>query len=188
MNLLALLTCVLLGVSTAHGDSFSYPLDKRPSLSMQEACGIGERLLVVLGFDKECFFTRASLWGDGTASGGGAWHLECRNIDGDAISLSIHINNDYCHVSPYPRTEKSKLNDYKAKGYTRAGQISKEWLERERNRPGPRPRVTPPSQESKGEHISEESEQAGAGQPATRSKSKSEDGDKPQPEAEGRSR
>jgi hypothetical protein len=35
-------------------------------------------------------------------------------------------------VSPYPRTEKSKLNNYKAKGYTRDGQISKDWLKSEK--------------------------------------------------------
>jgi hypothetical protein len=188
MRILAILTAALIGLSSAQGNSYDYPLDKRPSLSMQEAYDVGVRLLAVLGFDKEYFFTGVSLWGDGTASGGGAWHLECRNTDGDSLSMSIHINNDYCHVSPYPRTEKSKLNDYKAKGYTRDGQISKEWLERERNRPAPRPRVTPPSRESKGEHISEEAEQAGAGQPATRPEPKSEGSDKHQPEAEGHSR
>ncbi len=160
MKLLTIFTCVLMGVSTAHGDSYSYPLDKRPSISMQDACGIGVKLLTALGLEKDFFLTGMSLWGDGTSSGGGAWRLECRNTEGDALSMSIHIDDDYCFVVPFPKTEKSKLSGYKEKGYTRDGQVSEKWLERERNRPAPRPRVTPPSQESKVEHISEEAEQA----------------------------
>lgn len=166
MRLLAILTATLIGTYTARGESHSYPLDKRPSLSMGQACGIGERLLAVLGFDKEYFFTDVSLWGDGTGSGGGAWHLECRNMDGDSISMSIHINNDYCHVSSNPRAGGSKLNGYKDKGYTRDGQVSKEWLERERrlSRILKMPPVPVPVHGSKADPRSEEAEQAGAGE------------------------
>ncbi len=144
MKALMVFACVLLSAATCPGNSFSYPPEKRPSLSLKDACGIGEKLLGKMGLENEFHILGVSIWGDEKGSGAGTWKLECRNAEGDEIHMSIHFPEDFCYVRPEPKEGNPRKMDITEKGFTRDGQVSEKWLKMQQNRPAPRPKVVPP--------------------------------------------
>jgi hypothetical protein len=160
---------MLLSASMCPGNSYDYPPEKRPSLSLKEACGIGEKLLAMLGMEREFYILDVSIWGDEKGSGIGTWKLQCRNTEGDEIHMSIHFPEDYCFVRSEPKEGNPRKMDAIEKGFTRDGQISEKWIKMQKSRPAPRPKVALPSQKPEIQHASKlEAEQDGRG-----------DGDKP---------
>lgn len=156
MKSLIVIAYMFLSASFCHGTSYSYPPDKRPSLSLREACGVGEKLLSKLGLESRFYIYDVWLNGDEKGSGKGAWHLRCCSPEGDEIQISIHFPDDLCVVRPEPKGGNPQKMDTTAKGFTRDGRISEKWMEMQRNRPEPRPKVAPPRQELEAERHPQE--------------------------------
>ncbi len=148
MKSIIVIACMLLSASMCPGISYGYPPEIRPSLSLREACGVGEKLLSKLGVDSRFYIYDVWITGDEKGSGKGAWHLRCCSPEGDEIQISIHFPDDFCFVRPEPKDGNPQKMDTTEKGFTRDGQISEKWIEMQRNRPKPRPKVHPPRQES----------------------------------------
>jgi hypothetical protein len=124
MNIRTLLFCSLLFSSQVRGSVYQYPQDKRPAVSLKEACAISETILAKLGLGKDYYIFNVVIHGDESQSGAGAWTLMYRNTQGDQVQIGIYLTEDFCVVMTIPKSGKSTEN-----GYTRDGNISPKWLE-----------------------------------------------------------
>jgi hypothetical protein len=149
MKSIVVIACILLSASMCRGTTYGYLPERRPLLSLREACGVGEKLLSKLGVESRFYIYGVWITGDEKGSGKGAWHLRCCSPEGDEIQISIHFPEDFCFVRPEPKDGNPQKMDTTEKGFTRDGQISEKWIEMQRNRPEPRPKVDPPRHELK---------------------------------------
>jgi hypothetical protein len=124
MRSLIFSTFLVLCCSIAQGSLYTYPDDKRPSMSLQEACTIGDKILGKLNLEKGFYIYGVAIYGDEGQTGAGAWTLYYRNAQGDKIQLGIYFPEDLCIVMLSP-----KVGEYSEKGYTRDGQVSPKWIE-----------------------------------------------------------
>lgn len=124
MNIRTILLCSFFCSFQAMGSLFQYPEDKRPAVSLQEACVISETIFAKLGLGKDYFVFQVLIYGDEEQTGDGAWNLTYRNTKGDQIHVALYLTEDFCIVRTIPKAGKST-----AIGYTRGGDISPKWLE-----------------------------------------------------------
>jgi hypothetical protein len=124
MRTLIAIVCMLLSCSVTQGSLYDYPEDKRPAVSLNEACTIGKTVLERLGLEKDAYVYEVTILGDEGQTGAGAWTLHYRNPQGDKIQISIYFPEDFCIV-----TLTSKAGEHSEKGYTRDGRISPKWVE-----------------------------------------------------------
>ncbi len=179
MNIHAAVICFLLSASLAFGSLYSYPENKRPAVSLKEACVISETILRKLALE-DYYVLNVTILGDEGQTGDGAWTLMYRNVRGDQIQISIYLIEDFCVTTTIPKKGKSVEG-----GYTRDGNVSKKWLEWEAKMKKEKEESDAFwDAQSKQAIPTERTEQDGADQPATAPKSKLEGKDKPQPESE----
>jgi len=145
---------MLLSASMCPGDSYDYPPEIRPSLSLKEACGVGEKILIKLGLDSRFYIYGAWITGDDKGTGSGAWHLRFCSPEGDEISMCIHFPDDFCFVLPEPKEGNPQQMDTTKKYFTRDGQVSEKLRKMLEIRKVPRPKVAPPNQSSETDHKS----------------------------------
>jgi hypothetical protein len=124
MRALIVLICSLLCGPTTQGSLYSYPEDKRPAVSLKEACTIAETILGKLGLEKGAYVFGVTIMGDEGQTGAGTWTLDYRNAQGDKIRIGIPFPEDFCFVMLSP-----KAGGYSEKGYTRDGLVSPKWIE-----------------------------------------------------------
>jgi len=133
MNIVTTVKLLIIGLlvlfsPVVEASLYEYPANKRPAVSLKEAERIAEMFLTKLGVEKQYYVVRVNLHGDERQTGAGAWNLVYSNSKEDKIHVGIYLTKDLCLVTRYPkdggRTEK---------GYTRNGQISKEWLKVKKN-------------------------------------------------------
>jgi hypothetical protein len=148
MRSLIVIAYMLLSASMCPGSSYDFPPEKRPSLSLKEACSVGEKILSKLGLESRFYVYDVWITGHEKEAGSGAWHLRCCSQEGDEISMSIHFPADFCFVRPEPKEGNPQKMDTTQKGFTRDGQVSEEWIKMQQNRLVPRPKVAPPSRKS----------------------------------------
>ena len=159
-----LISLLLFGISatSALGSMYSYPDNKRPAVTLADACKIATYLLSTQGDEKRFYVTSVSLYGSKEQDGWGAWNLYHHDKDGNKVNVFIQFPTGKVGLHYYPHDYSKNEGDRKVAFDKSALQILAE-------QGGTGQPATRPKSKSK-------------------SKSKSERSDKPQPEAEGRSR
>ncbi len=89
-------------VFPAHGDLYSYPIDKKPAVSLAQACSIAETLLKTRGDGKKYYITRVSLYGSKEQDGWGAWNLFHFDEKGNKINVYIPFPTGDVGLHYYP--------------------------------------------------------------------------------------
>ncbi len=123
MRTLIIFICIVIFCPIARANLYFYPENKRPAVSLKDACAIGEVILGKLGLEKDAYVYGVTIFGDEGQTGAGAWNLDYRNEQGDKIRISISFPEDYCYVMLTP-----KAGGYSEKGFTREGLISPKWI------------------------------------------------------------
>ncbi len=128
MNTRIIIFCSLLISAEAIGSLYQYPTDKRPAVSLKEACAISETILAKMGLEKEYYVLKVYIYGDEGGTGDGAWTLMYRNQRGDQIQIGVYLKEDFVVLTNIPKDGKSTDS-----GYTRDGRVSPKWLEWQKN-------------------------------------------------------
>jgi len=97
-SLLLLVTPVL----PALGSLYAYPKNKRPAVTLAEACEIAARLLETQGDEKQFYVTRVSLFGSKEQDGSGAWNLQHDDKDGNSVNVYIPFPTGNVGLHYYP--------------------------------------------------------------------------------------
>ena len=123
MNVRTLLLCLVLASPVASANTYGYPKEKRPSVSLREAGAIAERIIAQHGL-KGYYALDANLLGDEKQTGSGGWNLHYCNSKGKEILIGVCFPEDMVVYQGPTKDQK-----FAELVYTRDGKISKKWLD-----------------------------------------------------------
>lgn len=116
---------MVLACPFAHADTYVYPEEKQPAISLQEACRIAEKIIDKVGLTG-CYALNAYLLGDEQQSGAGAWNLTYGNVKGQEILVGVMFpKNLVVYQGP------AKTGEFMMRTYSRDGEMSKDGMEAE---------------------------------------------------------
>lgn len=95
----------------ALGNLYSYPEDKRPTVSLADACKIAKHLLKARDDHKRYYITEVSLFGSREQDGWGAWNLWHYDKDGNKINVYIPFPTGHVGFHYYPHDYDKKGGD-----------------------------------------------------------------------------
>jgi hypothetical protein len=107
----------------ARGTLYMYPNDKRPAVSLAEACIIAKHLLKTRGDEKRFYITGASLLGSKEQDGWGAWNLMHYDKDGNHVNVYIQFPSGHVGLHYYPHDYDKNGGDQDVKFDKTAKQI-----------------------------------------------------------------
>ena len=123
MNTRIVLFITLILCPTLLANTYIYPKEKRPSVSLHDACKIADNLFSKLEL-KGYYVLSASLLGDENQTGAGCWNIDFANSDGTTVKIGVSFPDDRCVFMG-----ATKGSDYKEVEYSRDGEVSRQWLE-----------------------------------------------------------
>ncbi len=94
---------------------FDYPLNKRPEISLLEACQIAQRMLKTQGDDERYYIIEVSLFGDREQSGEGAWNLSHSDAKGNTVNAFIPFPSGKPSLHYYPHDYSTNGGDREIK-------------------------------------------------------------------------
>jgi hypothetical protein len=97
--------------SAAHGSLYSYPEDKRPTISLEEACKIATRMLKTQGDQDRYYVIEVILLGDEKGTGVGAWNLMHYDRKGNRVQAYIPFPKGKPALHYYPHDYDKRGGD-----------------------------------------------------------------------------
>src|ERR1041385_6402192 len=97
---------------------YEYPHNKKPAVSLPEACDIATAMVKSQRDEKRYHYTGAYLMGDGSESGDGYWNIYLFDTDENQIEARIPLQESVCSLHYFP-------HDYSTNGGDRAIDFSR---------------------------------------------------------------
>src|SRR4030095_5108419 len=120
MKLAALLFPFFCASSIAFASLYAYPNNKKPAVSLIEACEMAATMLKSQGDEGRYHIVGARLLGDESQSGDGAWTIYFYDTDGNQVWAHIPLRDQFCALHYYPHDYDKKGGDREVE-FARAG-------------------------------------------------------------------
>ena len=111
MKTFALTLLLFLAGSVAYASLYSYPENKRPAITLEDACKIAKRLLKTQGDQDRYYVIEGSLFGDEKQTGWGAWSLLHYDSKGNTVNVYIPFPTGKASLHYYPHDYDKKGGD-----------------------------------------------------------------------------